>query len=326
MDFDQCLSLMDDRFAYDSEQLQAVPRFWLDILECGLGYGAVVFHPNEPKRILAFGIHCFVDSGTAAALSNYREPFLGRTMLERWRTGKRPFLLESDVGRANANTGVNIFVPHIGIVGPLTHEAIGAVMSTFAEGFVAGARGLNIRVIIQEVFSFGRELAIGLGTKVQELCPDHSDRTYRQDIKPFVMTMVREQITPAEGNLFALSLFSLFEPPHLNLTRHQRDLLRTALINDNDEWVAEVLDVSLSAVKKRWQSIYDIMSGGCPDAFPKSMALSDGQRGVEKRRHVLHYIRHHPEELHPYSPTGTSDYGELDRQSFRELTGFRGDV
>ncbi len=74
------------------------------------------------------------------------------------------------------------------------------------------------------------------------------------------------------------------------------------------------------------QRFYDVMSGACPDAFPKNMALSDGQRGVEKRRHVLHYIRHHPEELHPYIPNKNSDYGELTRQRFRELTGFRGEV
>ena len=107
---------------------------------------------------------------------------------------------------------------------------------------------------------------------------------------------------PNEANLFGLSLFGPFVPPHINFTRPQRDLLRTALINDGDEWIAEILDVSLAAVKKRWQSIYDIMSGECPNVFPEHMALREGQRGVEKRKYVLHYIRNHPEELHPYSP------------------------
>ncbi len=326
MDFDQCLSLMDDRFAYDSEQLQAVPSFWLDILQRGLGYGAVVFDPNEQKRIFAFGIRCFVDCDTAESFRNYEEPFLTRTMLDRWRTGETPFLLEPDVGRANADTGVNLFVAHWGIAIPRTDALIGAVMPPLLQGFIAGSRGLNIRIIIEEVFYFPREVANGLPVHVKELSSHHCDQTYPQDAKPFLIITAREHVIPTEANLFALSLFSPFAPPYLNFTGPQRDLLRIALINDSDEWIAEILDVSLSAVKKRWQSIYDIMSGGCPDAFPKNMALRDGQRGVEKRKYVLHYIRNHPEELHPYSTKGTPDSGKLDRNRLRELTSFRREV
>jgi hypothetical protein len=302
-DFDECLALMDDRFAYDPEQLRAVPGFWLDILQRGLGYGAVVFNPDDQKRILAFGIRCFVDFDMAERFRKYEEPFLTRTMLDRWRSGKMPFLLEPDIGRANADRGVNLFVTHWGMAMSRTDALIGAIMPPLHGGFIAGTRGLNIRIIIEEVFYFPREVANGMIVHVQELNPNHCDKTYPQDAKPFLIVTAREQVIPAEGNLFALSLFSPFEPPRLNLTRPQRDLLRTALINDSDEWLADILDVSLSAVKKRWQSIYDIMSGECPDAFPKDTALRDGQRGVEKRKYVLHYIRNHPEELHPYSTT-----------------------
>jgi hypothetical protein len=96
---------MDGRFAYDPEQLRAVPSFWLDILQRGLGYGAVVFDSNERNRIVAFGIRCFVDFDTAERFRNYEEPFLTRTMLDRWRSAETPFLLEPDVGRANADPG-----------------------------------------------------------------------------------------------------------------------------------------------------------------------------------------------------------------------------
>jgi hypothetical protein len=185
-----------------------------------------------------------------------------------------------------------------------TDAVIGAVMPHLFQGFIAGSRGLNIRIIIEEFFYFPREMANGLPANIQELSSNHRDKAYPQDAKPFLLITAREQVIPTEGHLSALSLFSPFAPPYLNFTRPQRDLLRTALINDSDEWIAEMLDVSLSAVKKRWQSIYDIMSGECPDAFPKDMALRDGQRGVEKRKYVLHYIRNHPEELHPYHPAG----------------------
>lgn len=73
-------------------------------------------------------------------------------------------------------------------------------------------------------------------------------------------------------------------------------------MNDSDEWVAEVLDISLSAVKKRWQSVYDVIGNASPAVFPPSLEVCDGQRGVEKRKYVLHYIRNHPEELYPYDP------------------------
>jgi hypothetical protein len=182
-----------------------------------------------------------------------------------------------------------------------TDAVIGAVMSHLFQGFIAGSRGLNIRIIIEEFFYFPREMANGLPATIQELSSNHRDRAYPQDAKPFLLITAREQVALTEGHLFALSLFGAFAPPYLNFTRPQRDLLRTALINDSDEWLAEILDVSLSAVKKRWQSIYDIMSGECPDAFPRDTSLRDGQRGIEKRKYVLHYIRNHRKELHPYS-------------------------
>ena len=70
----------------------------------------------------------------------------------------------------------------------------------------------------------------------------------------------------------------------------------------SDEEIAALLDVTLSTVKKRWASIYDCVAEQQPEALPEAGggAIPAPQtRGQEKRRHLLSYLRQHPEELRP---------------------------
>jgi hypothetical protein len=61
------------------------------------------------------------------------------------------------------------------------------------------------------------------------------------------------------------------------------------------------LDVSLSAVKKTWASIYLRSLSRRPSDVKIEFDGTDGDRGKEKKQKLLAYLREHPEELRPYS-------------------------
>jgi hypothetical protein len=66
--------------------------------------------------------------------------------------------------------------------------------------------------------------------------------------------------------------------------------------------LAKSLCISHSTVKKRWRAIYERVADidynllGAPLANDRDAT----RRGAEHRRHLLHYLRQHSEELRPY--------------------------
>ena len=75
------------------------------------------------------------------------------------------------------------------------------------------------------------------------------------------------------------------------------------MLNYTDAQIAVQLGVSLDAVKKSWRSIYQRIDDLAPRMFgDAAMPPHDGHRSVEKRRHLLEYLRTHLEELRPTNP------------------------
>ncbi len=61
-----------------------------------------------------------------------------------------------------------------------------------------------------------------------------------------------------------------------------------------------MLFLSLITVKKRWEHIYRRVASVDSELLPEEPSPpSSGRRGPEKRRHLLAYLRSHPEELQP---------------------------
>jgi hypothetical protein len=79
-----------------------------------------------------------------------------------------------------------------------------------------------------------------------------------------------------------------------------QELLLAALEGLTDEELCAKLSLSLTAIKKRWISIFERTIHTHPDLFPAVDRQNNGQkRSRQKRHHVLAYMRAHPEELRP---------------------------
>ena len=84
--------------------------------------------------------------------------------------------------------------------------------------------------------------------------------------------------------------------------RWAKGKLLEAMLDCADDEVAESLSVSASTVQKRWRAVYERIRMVEPDFFPSEGVSTPHTRGAAKRRHLLGYLRSHPEELRLVSP------------------------
>jgi hypothetical protein len=86
-------------------------------------------------------------------------------------------------------------------------------------------------------------------------------------------------------------------------SRGEQLLLLAALSARTDQELSDHLVISPSTIKNTWRSIYNRSASRLPEMFldhsPADVEIS--KRGSEKRRHLLAFLREHPEELRPVS-------------------------
>jgi hypothetical protein len=87
-----------------------------------------------------------------------------------------------------------------------------------------------------------------------------------------------------------------YRDPVCGFTVSERRLLHAAVTLQTDAEIASALDISASAVKKRWAAIFDRVAGRIPELNDTPRELT---RGPQKRHKLLAYLREHPEELRP---------------------------
>ena len=93
--------------------------------------------------------------------------------------------------------------------------------------------------------------------------------------------------------------------PRFHFRPGQKKILLEALRGETDEGIAETLGISLWTIKKRWQAIYDKVLEKDPDLLTENMSKgpkkvgSEAGKSKQRRRFLLEYLRHHPEEIGP---------------------------
>lgn len=121
------------------------------------------------------------------------------------------------------------------------------------------------------------------------------DTTWNADRALLTATIDTMRLDP---HSVAAELFQHHLQPQFGFTRREQQLLEIALEGGDDTSVSKALFVTVPAVKKRWESIFDRVAAIMPDLCPPG---GDGRRGVQKRQRILAYVRQHPEELRPFA-------------------------
>lgn len=297
-DFAQCLALLASPFLCDPAHYDRVCDFWSEIIRSGAGTAAVAADAGDPVMIVHFGFSVFISDERAAEYRRCTTPLLARRLVAEWTSGGHPFLCGPEIARANADPGLNLLVTHYG---RRRDDPRGDIANY--ESSRRALRGWNLRSFIVECFTDPQRDLRAWGTSFGYQVLEYSRDRVREagiplDRTPFLLTAARSDL-PGNAGYGANMLFAAFSPPRLGLNARQQQLLSLALDGGTDLSIARAAGISEAAVKKHFRTIYDKVSGSAIVDSLAKRALD--KRGAEARRHLLNYLRDHPEELRPYS-------------------------
>jgi hypothetical protein len=301
-DFDACGVLLQDREHYSGEALAALPEIWGQWLGSGALNAAVMElrEGSAEPEIIQFGMSVFVTNQFLVEARTAGTPHLGVRLISRVLAGRSPVLDLAAIRAANSGDGLNLFVSHSGFLRrDWTPEQSLLIAGRAPESFFWLHQGYNFREMLLEYYDVMLvQLCLAAGFRLREGSGDSS---------PQIVGITREEAATNPGTYVSKLFHS--PAPRFFFSYGEQKVLLQALLGRNDEEIAALLDVALSTVKKRWVAIYDCVNDQLPEMLPEMppeaippSRLSLQKRGQEKRRHLLAYLRQHPEELRPSVP------------------------
>jgi hypothetical protein len=270
-------------------------------------FTSAVFEEVEGTRVrvLGAGLAAFVADDFLQEAKNPPSFWLGPEITRRVTRGDSPLLTEKQVAEANSRDGLNLLVLQTGL-NP-EHFVQSEAQVVAATAFVEDHRGFRLKEAFVQaespehlagILNFG---ALVLGATEETNLDSDPQRLQQIVHEPHLVGLNRETVARQRGSWLA-SLFA-YKAPRLGFSRSEQQLLLAAMRGKTDEELSNWLCVSLSAVKKGWRAIYGRVAEHLPDLIPDQ--LSEGtltlDRGKEKKRPLLAYLREHPEELRPIS-------------------------
>lgn len=269
--------------------------------------GVVVESKDAAGRatMVASGASVFVDEEFALAEVENPRPGLMARILSAELDGHSVVLNRDKIAKANATTGLSAVTLWAALRSDTCSlQMIDSVLHEFFRSYPALRAGYFHRRVLFEIVDINNRIWVqSLGiARILEF------RTSFQEHQGLAL------LEPSTSRALDVSLAGpLFRQhrPILGLTAADQELLLAVLEDDlPDADLARRLNLSVSAIKRRWEALYARIETSCPSLF-QNETLDDslrkrGERGVEKRRRVFHYVRNHPEELRPFDSKARS--------------------
>jgi DNA-binding CsgD family transcriptional regulator len=247
-------------------------------------------------EVAATGASIFLSDAAADAYLASPTPFFAAHLIGRVLSGEPDVVLGSkQIALGNAGDGLNLFV--LGFThryGAEEPPILRPLLARAIEHFVYAHRGYRLRRLLREDPYPIADVLVASGMTVAH---DFTD-------------MGRKVLTAepsAAAHIFPSSTISMlfnYSAPQVLYSNAERRLLDLAVDGLSDSEIATELDVSGNTIKQTWRSIYERTQRKLPLALAAAgKSPLDGVRGQEKRRHLLTYLRDHPQELRPHLVT-----------------------
>ena len=260
------------------------------------------------SQIISFNAMVFVTDKFCSEARAKLPPHLGVELVQRYLSHQLPVLNRQQVAQANAGDGLNVAMCFEGWAHDgLLHEQILAVRGKQSEALHFALSGYRVKEFLADPLG-GETLEWMLNAgarRRRNYCnylPNSAVSEPDSSQRPCLVGLTKEEALAHPGSNVA-SLF-IYTPPRFHFSRSQRVLLQHALRGETCKMLAASLYISPWTVKKRWHAIYERVANVDGELLPPQVA--DGphatSRGAERRRHLLNYLRQHPEELRPYPP------------------------
>lgn len=270
-----------------------------------------VFEQTQQKRqrIVGFGISVFVSDEFIHEIKTPPLCWFGPELARRVNTRDCPILSDRQVREANSGEGLNelvwesLVLPEIGRKPEFYHVMLGA--------FIEAHRGFLFKELITSQPSNPERIRFAIDSGglywnparqvYQEALPEPAETFVG---RPYIVGITRELGSARPGSWVG-TLFD-YRPPQFGFSRGEQQLLLAALASSGgtDLELSGKLRLSLPTIKKMWGSIYHRVNACDPEMIPDSALAESGtsERGREKKRSLLAYVREHPEELRLHSP------------------------
>lgn len=283
---------------------------WRDLLGCA-AMTTAVFERLEGKRwtIVGVGVGLFVRDEFIRELKAPPLIWFGPELARRAVSGASPVLSDTQVREANSGDGLNELVWETLARPELAHKT--EIYHLMGRAYLELHRGFRLKEMITSQAESAERLqwavdAGGLYWNPAHQCYEKSppQRLETLAARPHLVGITRELEFARPGSWVG-ALFS-YRPPRFGFSRAEQQLLLETLAAGvgTDRDVAEALGLSVATVKKTWASIYRRVAVGDPEVIPNAAGTQSEslERGPEKKRRLLAYLREHPEELRLHSP------------------------
>ncbi|MEY2508292.1 MAG: hypothetical protein QOH01_2621 [Verrucomicrobiota bacterium] len=260
------------------------------------------------SRVVSFSAALFVTDTFCAQARSTLPPYLGEALARHYHSGKPAVLNRAQLSAANIDDGLNVVICFTGWRRDgLSWEQLREVHEKQSAQFHRGLGGYCIKELLAD--SIGHEYLQRMLHAGFRLRRTYSRHFRKHDLplpasflRPWLVGLTREEAFAYPGSNVA-GLF-VTAPPRFHFNPSEQILLRHALQEETGEELAASLCISPWTVKKRWQAIYQRVANIDGDLLPPISASGSptASRGAERRRHLLSYLRQHPEELRPSRP------------------------
>ena len=266
------------------------------ILREPFAFSAVAFHrlPNGEARLVGAINGALLRPAFAEKLLRSERPYFHRRVAE---ATEPPFpQTEAEVGQANAEEGLDLFLTHFAFDADLNLEEGTRARLMLVPYFVERFAGNRLRSLM--VDTVGREntaAAQSAGWETVTTFPAwRREHGVAERDGPHLMRITLDGAMGAQ-NLHMARLLQ-YEPPRLRFPSGARDLLRAALNGEADREYAARHGITPKSVDSAWDRIRGIVTRTMPDLLPSEA----GEAKTGARRALLAYLRHYPEALWPY--------------------------
>ncbi len=298
-DLAACVPMLPGLPVYCAADLRAWQTMWAEIEDSGAGFGCVILDARDPRRYLGFGLAGFVTDGRAERMHALETAGVMRATTREYEAGGTPFLGVEQVGIANAGDGLNLAA--ISGFGEFSGDDEAQLMVALLEDFRARVAGFHVKSLFTECYrEIFRTIAPTMMLPVREYSPDALRAAkIPAEHAPFVLSSRFDDTRFGETS-FLISLYYEYTRPRFGFDLVEQRVLRLAVEGLTDEELGAVLAMSLAIVKKRLRGIYEKVADAPGLPLISKWHAQDGMRAPELRRHLIAYLRNHPEELAPY--------------------------
>jgi hypothetical protein len=260
--------------------------------------------PGDAGRMICSQVASFISDEFAMELATPPFKWIGPELVNRCIRGPVPILSDAELRHANSTEGLNILVWPTGPRSDFENlqELFRGSQAVFFDAY----RGFNIkRLQTQATHPLEMLMAVNSGgwyLRDMASTPLQSFQEPPESIflQPHLLEVTNQVAAERPGSW--ASLFFAYRKPMIGFTRGEQRLLSAALRGGTDRELSDLLGISLSAVKKMWAASYHRAQSCQPfDIGIEVDESADGDRGKEKKRKLLTYVREHPEELRPHS-------------------------